>query len=86
MKPRLLVESLKISIGVYSCPAAFTGIGLPSETTNLVLCAMELQPDLENFSSQHWVNQLELAQDDCTTKSLTISLPLGNRFYRLHKP
>jgi hypothetical protein len=47
---------------------------------------MELQPDLENFSSQHWVNQLELAQDDCTTKSLTISLPLGNRFYRLHKP
>jgi hypothetical protein len=43
------------------------------------------QQNTNGVSSANWSNITSGIQDDGTTKTLIVSPPAGNRFYRLHK-
>jgi hypothetical protein len=45
-----------------------------------------LQQNTNGVSSVNWSNVTDTIQDDGTNKTLIVSPPLGNRFYRLYKP
>ena len=45
-----------------------------------------LQQNTNNVHSVNWSNVTATIQDDGTTKTLVVSPPTGNRFYRLFKP
>ena len=45
-----------------------------------------LQQNTNSVSSLNWSNVTATIQDDDTTKTLIVNPPVGNRFYRLHKP
>jgi len=45
-----------------------------------------LQQNTNSVASINWSNVTSGIQDDGTTKSLIVSPPVGNRFYRLQKP
>jgi len=46
----------------------------------------DLQQNINSVSSVNWSNVASDIQDDGTTKTLIVNPPVGNRFYRLHKP
>jgi hypothetical protein len=45
-----------------------------------------LQQNTNSVSSVNWSNVTGVIQDDGTNRSLIVNPPIGNRFYRLHKP
>jgi hypothetical protein len=45
-----------------------------------------LQENTNGVASINWSNTPGMIQDDGTTKTLIVSPPTGNRFYRLFKP
>jgi hypothetical protein len=84
--------------GFWSVVAAVQTEGAPSlsifcTTTNTVAVTWPwpstgwtLQQNTNGVSSLNWSNVTSGIQDDGTTKTLMVSPPTGNRFYRLHKP
>ncbi len=62
-------------------------------TTNTVVVSWpspstgwNLQQNTNSVSSVNWSNVTATIQDDGATKTLIVSPPAGNRFYRLHNP
>ena len=53
----------------------------PSSATTYVL-----QQNTNGVNTANWSNVTSTVQDDGTTKTLLVSPPTGNRFYRLVKP
>jgi len=45
-----------------------------------------LQQNTNSVSSVNWCNVTSGIQDNGATKSLIVSPPVGNRFYRMYKP
>jgi hypothetical protein len=45
-----------------------------------------LQQNANSVASMNWSNVTATIQDNGTTRTLIVSPPAGNRFYRLHKP
>jgi hypothetical protein len=46
----------------------------------------DLQQNTNGVKSVNWSNVTTAIQDNGTTKTLLVSPPTGNRFYRLQKP
>jgi len=69
--PRLTIRVLSTGEAQLSWPSPSTGVVLQQ---------------ISDLKSTNWVDASQAASDNGTTKSITISPPAGNRFYRLFKP
>src|ERR1043166_1063872 len=79
-------------LAVVPTPGAPT-LTITRTTTNTVVISwpspstgFQLQQKTNTISSVNWSNVLTTPADDGTTKSVLVSPPTGNRFYRLFKP
>jgi hypothetical protein len=78
------VQTLNAPLLTIQSTAANTArIFWPSASTGFVL---QQNTNLNNLSISGWVSAPQSVTDDGTTKSIIVSLPTGNRFYRLFKP
>jgi len=72
--PPLTIQWTAANTARISWPSALTGFVLQQNT------------NLNNVTISGWVSAPQLVVDDGTTKSIIITPPTGNRFYRLFKP
>lgn len=78
---------------VYLFSATVPTLTIRLTTTNMIAVSWPspstgwmLQQNTNSISSVNWSNAPSTIQDDGTTKTLIVSPPSGNRFYRLFKP
>jgi hypothetical protein len=69
--PTLTVERTPTNSVIICCPSLSTGWVLWQNT---------------NLKTADWSEALTPPADDGTTRSVTVSPPVGSRFYRLQKP
>ena len=68
-------------LSIFSTTTNSVAVTWPSPSTGWAL-----QQNTNSASSVNWSNVTSGIQDDGTTKSLIVSPPTGNRFYRLRSP
>lgn len=68
-------------LSIYRTPTNSLAVTWPSTATG-----WSLQQNTNGLNSVHWSNVTSGIQDDGTRRTLVVSPPAGNRFYRLLKP
>ena len=78
------VQTLNAPLLTIQSTAANTArVSWASPSTGFVL---QQNTNLNNVTISGWVGAPQPVTDDGTTKSIIVTLPAGNRFYRLFKP
>jgi hypothetical protein len=68
-------------LSIFHTTTNTVGVSWPSPSTGWTL-----QQNTNSISSVNWSNVTSGIQDNGKTKTLIVSPPAGNRFYRLFKP